>query len=137
MLVDLALHLERGDVLAPAPYVVLDPVDEVVVAVRVPPESVTGVQPEVAEEAQAGLGFAVVFGGHDPWLGAAHHELADMADRHLAVLVVDDPEIEARHRATRDVDGGHVVVADDRNVHLGGSVAGADADTETSTEIVE
>ena len=104
---------------------------------RVPPECVPGVEPEVAEEAQAGLGVAVIFGGHDPWLGAAHHQLADMSNRHLAVLVVDDPEIEAGHRAAGDVDRGHVVVADDRNVHLGGPVAGADADTETSTKIVE
>ena len=94
-------------------------------------------QPEVAEQAQARLRVAVVLGGHDPGLAASHHELAHMADRHLAVLIVDDPDLEAGHRTACDVGLDHVVVADDRDVHLCGAVAGADADTETPSKIVE
>ena len=69
MRVDLTLHLERRDVLAAPADVVLDPVDEEVVLVRVLPECVACVQPQVAEQTQAGLWIAVVLGGQQPRLG--------------------------------------------------------------------
>ena len=69
MRVDLALHLERRDVLAAPADVVLDPVDEEVILVRVLPERVPGVQPQIAEQTKAGLRIAVVLGGQQPRLG--------------------------------------------------------------------
>src|SRR3954454_2188931 len=92
---DRLLDLVGADVLAAAPEGVLVAVDEVVPAVLVAAERVTGVEPEVAPRLDRLLRHVVVAVGAGPRVHRADDELADLAHLHLAVgLRVDQPDVE-------------------------------------------
>ena len=87
---DFGLDLERGDVFAAAADRVLQPVDEIEIALGVAPEAVAGVEPAVAPGGGGRLGIAGVAVRHGPGAIGAHDEFADLADADLAIVLVDD-----------------------------------------------
>src|SRR5690606_33423678 len=104
---DRVLDLERRDVLAAAPKRVLQSVDVEVVAVGVPPEEVAGVEPAVAPRSRRGLCVVELTMTQRPRLIRADDQLARRAERHLDVVLVDKPELEAGPRpAARARHGG-------------------------------
>ena len=141
MLVDERLDLERRDVLAAAADGVLDAVDEVVVAVGVDREPVTGVEPAVAPRGGAGLGHAVVPAVDHPRLARTHDELADLVGTERLVVLVDDLRLVARptrpQLAAALVVGELVAVGRERRADLGHAVARADLDAEAALELVD
>ena len=90
----IALHLEAGDVLAPAPQVVRLAVDEVEVAVLVDPADVAGVVPPVAARLDGHLGPAPVALEHHVGPLGPDHDLAVGSRGEFVVVVVEDPDVE-------------------------------------------
>src|SRR3712207_8033736 len=83
-----------SDVLATAPEGVLVAVDEVVPAVLVAAERVTGVEPQVAPRLDRLLRHVVVAVAAGPRVHRADDQLADLADGDLAVgLRVDEADV--------------------------------------------
>src|ERR1700690_3351702 len=101
MLVDRALHLERGDVLASTPDGVLDPVDEVVVATLITREAVSAVEPSVAPGRRGLLRHVEIPAGDDPGICGTHHHLAEPVGPDILIVVIDQLHLEAG-RTARD-----------------------------------
>ena len=73
----------------------LEPVDEVVPTVLVPPEPVAGVEPEVAEGLGRLVGHGEVALAGGPRISTSDHQLSDLADRYLLVGIrIDEPDVE-------------------------------------------
>ena len=95
VLEDGLLDLVGADVLAAPAERVLVAVDEVEPAVLVAAQRVAGVEPEVPPGLDGLLGHVVVAVAARPRVDRPHDELADLADRDLAVgLGVDQPDVE-------------------------------------------
>ena len=86
------LDLARIDVHAAADDQVLGAVLQREVAVRVEAADVAGVQPAAAQRLGGGLGLVPVAGHHHV---APDQDLADLAGGELAVVVVDDADLDA------------------------------------------
>ena len=99
------LDLARVDVLAAADHHVLDAADDVAVALVVDHREVTGVHPAAGVDRFLGLGLVVPVAEHHRV--AAGAQLARLAARHDAALVVDDLHLQVRLDAA---DGGHAAV---------------------------
>jgi hypothetical protein len=63
-------------------------VHEVQIAVRIEAVVVPGVMPEIAERLHGGLEIAPVAVEHHAGLPRTDHDLADLADRNLVVVVI-------------------------------------------------
>src|SRR4051794_36358331 len=96
MCAELGLDLERGDVLTAPADRVLHAIDEEKLAVLAHAEGIAGVEPAVAPGAGRGFGVLVVAVVHRPRPVGAHDQLADLAGRHLAVVLVDDARLDSR-----------------------------------------
>ena len=127
---DLGLDLERGDVLAAPADRVLHAVDEEVVAVLVDAEGIAGVEPAVAPGPRRRLGILVVAVVHRPRPIGAHDQLADLAGRHLAVVLVDDPHLDAGTRPAAGAERRRVLARQERRRHLGHVEDGVDVAAE-------
>ena len=127
---DLAFHLERGNVFAAAADRVLDPVDEVEIAVLVAAKGIAGVKPAVAPGARGGFGVLVVPAVHRPRPIAADHHFTDRAHRHFAVVAIDQPHLHpgAHFAACARLD--RIGLGHDRRGNLGHVEDGVDIDAE-------
>ena len=137
---DEGLHLEGRDVLAPAADGVAQTVDEVVPAVVVAPERVTGVEPPVAPGGRGLLGHLVVSDVQRPRLGAADDQLADLAGGHRLVVLVDDAHLRPRvvlAAATAVLPRPVVPAGGDRHAGLGLPVPGRRTHAEAGLELLD
>ena len=94
-------------------------------------------KPEVPKGGHGGLRVRVIAGGDQPRLVGTHQQLADGPDRHLAVELVGDPELEPGHRPAGDGGVGDAEGCGQRDVDLGGAVAGSDPDAEAAPEVLQ
>src|ERR1700744_490664 len=96
MVVDDRLHLERRDVLAPSPDGVLEPVDEVAVAVPVHPEGITGVKPSIPPGGDGRLGLTQITGVECPGGLRPDDQLTGLPGRYLVIELVNDTDLVVR-----------------------------------------
>src|SRR5690348_17069365 len=92
------LHFDfiRRNILAAAADRVLEAVNEVVVAVTVAEEGVSGVKPAVAPGVRSRLRVGVVSVIHGPWCFGAQDHLPDLAVLYSAVMLIDQSHLDAR-----------------------------------------
>src|SRR6185369_567433 len=108
------VHLQRGELLAAAVDLLLDPTGEPEVALLVEDALVAGPEPAVPEGLRVGLGIRLVAGSH---VGPADGDLAHLPARQLLPVLVEDRHLRPSrqtHRAglarpRREGIGGHLV----------------------------
>src|SRR5206468_7762400 len=104
VLVQDAFDLRAGDVLTARHDHVLEPVDDVEVAVLIADADVAGMEPPARERGGGGIRIPPV-ALED--LGATHDDLATFARGHRAALVVPDVEVEVEARTADAPELGH------------------------------
>ena len=98
------LDLARGDILAGAAHHVLQTADDVEIAALVLAEEIAGTEP--LAEIGVAIGFRLlVVALHQPL--AAHHQLADLALRHIRAILIDDPAFAERRRLAAGTGADH------------------------------
>ena len=130
----LDLDLERRDVLAAAANRVLHAVDEIEIAVLVAAEGVAGVEPAIRPGLGGGLRVAVVAAVHRPGAIGADQHLADRADRHLAIVAIDQPHLDMRPHLSTGAALDRIGLRHDRRGNLGHVEDRVDVDPEAFGE---
>src|SRR6185437_1529188 len=92
---ELGLDLEGGDVLAAAADRVLEPIDEDVLALGIDMERIPRMEPAVPPGPRGRFGIVVVAVAHRPRARRAQDHLADRAPRYLAIVLVDEADLDA------------------------------------------
>ncbi len=136
--VDLVFDLHRRNVLAAAADRVLDPVDEVEVAVGVAHQHVTGVVPQVAPRPRGPLRMVPVAVGHDPRHFRPHQRLAGHAVGHVVVEIIDDAHLVTvlGDAATGPVVG-ELEARARRAIHFGAAPGRRHAAAEAALEVLD
>src|SRR6185437_16626791 len=97
------LDFMGGDIFAAATDRVLEPVDEMVVAIDVTEERVAGMKPAIAPGIRCRLRIGVVAVVHRPGRFGAQDHLSDLAIPDEAVVLVDEANLDARTRPAADI----------------------------------
>ena len=131
---DLGLDLSRRDIVAPMAEAVLDPVDEVQLAVLVDHPGVAGVEPTVAPRGGGRLRHPEITVVQPPRQVVPDHDLPERVRPDGFVELVDDADLAAGERlAARPVVGR--VGGGRGEAHLGVAEAGTEPDTEAPLEL--